>query len=188
MHDPPHPDNPQDSGKNKVDYRGEQSPLNKLPQTGVYFDLVQNQGTSAEQAITRAYGMAPAELDQAVKDYFHSLAPLFQAQDASRTSASNRPGNAVYELPLPLGSGDVGTSMHEVSAADATALLAELEVRLAEHREQALKDLATVISQSKTDNAIAHRALAWDHLQRKEFSQATEELEKAMDIDPMKHL
>ncbi len=157
---------------------------NKLPQTGVYFDLVQNQKNSAEQAITRAYGMTPAELDQAVKDYFHSLAPLFQALDAARTSASNRPGNAVYELPLPLGSGDVGTSTHEVSMSDAAALLAELEVRLPEHREQALKDLAAVISQSKTDNAIAHRALAWDHLQRKEFSQATEELEKAMDIDP----
>ncbi|MDP9160282.1 MAG: hypothetical protein M3O09_08645 [Acidobacteriota bacterium] len=156
----------------------------KLPQTGTYFELVQNQKMPAEQAIARAYGMTPAEFDQAVKDYFHSLAPLFLAQDSARTSASNRLGNAVYELPLPLGSGDVGTSTHEVSAADATALLAEFDVRLPEHREQALKDLAAVISQSKTDNAIAHRALAWDHLQRKEFSQATEELQKAMDIDP----
>ncbi|MEY2414263.1 MAG: hypothetical protein QOD84_2869 [Acidobacteriaceae bacterium] len=157
---------------------------NKLPQTGVYFDLVQNQKASAEQAITRAYGMTPAELDQAVKDYFHSLSPLFQALDAARTSASSRMSNEVYELPLPLASGDVGTSMHEVSAANATALLAEFDVRLPEHREQGLKDLAALITQSKTDSAIAHRALAWDYLQRKEFSQATEELEKAMDIDP----
>lgn len=157
---------------------------NKLPETGAYFDLVQNQKVPVEQAIQRAYGMTSMELDKAVKDYFHSLTPLFDAQDAARSSTVISSKNSVYLLPLPLGAGDVGTSMHEIPAGDALALLAEMEMRLPERREQALRDLSSVISQPKTDNAIAHRALGWDHFQRKEFSQAMEELQKAMAIDP----
>src|SRR5262249_24790603 len=42
---------------------------NKLPETGAYFDLVQNQGVPAEQAIQKAYGMNAAELQKAIKDY-----------------------------------------------------------------------------------------------------------------------
>lgn len=157
---------------------------NKLPETGAYFDLVQNQKIPAEQAIQRAYGMTSVEFDKAVKDYFHSLTPLFEAQDSARQSTVISSKNSVYLLPLPLGAGDVGTSMHQVSNADAGALLAETEVRFPERREQALTNLSSVISQAKTDNSIAHRALAWDHFQRKEFNQAMEELQKAMEIDP----
>lgn len=157
---------------------------NKLAETGVYFDLIQNQKVPVDQAISRAYGMTPVEFDREVKAYFHSIAPLFQAQEAARTSASTTPDSGVYQLPLPLAAGDVGASVHPVSVLDAQALLAEMNVRSSEHREQALKDLQSAISQSKNDNAIAHRGLAWDHLQRKEFSQAMEELQKAMEIDP----
>ncbi|GAC1676523.1 MAG: hypothetical protein NVS9B5_03780 [Terriglobales bacterium] len=157
---------------------------NKLAETGTYFDLVQNQKAPAEQAIERAYGMTSVDLDKEVKDYFHSLTPLFEAEDSARQSTEISSKTGVYLLPLPLGPGDVGTSMHPVSAADAQALLAEMEVRLPERREQALKDLSSVISQAKTDNAIAHRALGWDHFQRTEFSQAMDEFQKAMEIDP----
>ena len=42
-------------------------------------------------------------------------------------------------------------------------------VRLPEHRDQAEKDLQTIIADPKGDNAIAHRALAWARMDRKEF-------------------
>src|SRR5580700_10745093 len=61
----------------------------KLPQTGTYFDLVENQHVPVEQAIQKAYGMSPEQFDQEVKDYFHSLTPLFQALDASRQPGSH---------------------------------------------------------------------------------------------------
>src|SRR5207253_8277773 len=60
---------------------------NKLSETGTYFGLAQNQKMPVEQAIQQAYGMNSSQLEQAVKDYFRSLAPLFQAEDAA-----NRPG------------------------------------------------------------------------------------------------
>ena len=62
----------------------------KLPQTGTYFDLVENQRVPAEQALQQAFGMTAAQLDQAVKDYFHSLKPLFDALDQSKLSQINQ--------------------------------------------------------------------------------------------------
>jgi Flp pilus assembly protein TadD len=40
------------------------------------------------------------------------------------------------------------------------------------------------VNQPKLDNAIAHRALARTHLQKKEFEPATEELTRASELDP----
>ncbi len=47
---------------------------NKLPETGTYFDLVQNQKLPIEDAIQKAYGISAAQFEKAVKDYFHALA------------------------------------------------------------------------------------------------------------------
>src|SRR6202040_3766463 len=51
----------------------------KLPQTGTYFDLTENQHVPVDAAIEKAYGVTAAQFDQAVKEYFHSLTPLFAA-------------------------------------------------------------------------------------------------------------
>jgi tetratricopeptide (TPR) repeat protein len=151
---------------------------NKLGETGTYFGLVENEKMPAEQAIQQAYGMAPAQFEQVVKDYYQALAPQFQAPSA--TSG----GGPIHSFPTPLGPGDVGTSIREVSNAEAKALVAEVKVRVPEHRAQGLQELQSVISEPKLDNSIAHRALAWDHMQRKEFEQATEELSKALAHGP----
>jgi len=157
---------------------------NKLPETGTYFELVQNQKLPVEQAIQQAYGMSVAQFEQAVKDYFHSLAPLFSAQDAAKLPSTTNPGGQVYQFPTPVGPDDIGSSVQQVTEADAQALLAEMALRRPEHREQGLKELDAIVSQPKADNAIAHRALAWAHMVRKEFDQATQDLDKAMELDP----
>jgi Flp pilus assembly protein TadD len=157
---------------------------NKLPETGKYFDLVQNQKLPVEQAIQQAYDLSTAQFEQAVKDYFHSLAPLFQAQDAAKLASTLDPGGQVYQLSATLGPDDVGSSVLQVNAADAAALQAEMAVRLPERREQALKELNAIVSQPKLDNAFARRALAWLHLERKEFEPAAEELGQASELDP----
>src|SRR5438309_5954741 len=51
----------------------------KMSELGKYFGLVEIQRTPVEQAIQRAFGMSVAQLDEEVKTYFHSLAPLFTA-------------------------------------------------------------------------------------------------------------
>src|SRR6202453_1096890 len=78
----------------------------KLPETGTYFDLVENHHVPVEEAVQKAYGMTPAQFDQAVKAYFHSLTPLFTALDESKqTKAPANPAQP-YQFPTPVSAGD----------------------------------------------------------------------------------
>ena len=161
----------------------------KLPETGTYFDLVQNQKVPVESAIQQAFGMTPAQFDKAVKDYFHSLTQLFQDQDAARQpgAINNRP--ELIHFVSPVAVEEMGTEIKPVTDADASARLAEVMVRIPERREQGLKEIDSVLKLTDKkgepiDNEIAHRALAWVHMQNKEFPQAAEELGNAAAVDP----
>ncbi len=181
----------------------------KLPETGTYFDLVENQHVPVEEAIQKAYGVTPAQFDQAVKDYFHSLRPLFAALDDSRQPNAPRNPPQVYRLAAPVGPEDSAIISKPMRESDARALTDEIKIRIPERREAALQELQALATapdpgtaskgddkdkdkkDSKKDNKgdtenaplvasvgneIAHRALAWDHLQHGEFDAAAEEL------------
>jgi hypothetical protein len=172
-----------------------------LPQTGTYFGLVENQNVPVEEAIQKAYGVTPAQFDQAVKDYFHSLAPLFAALDASKVPNPAPNPAQPYQLPSPVGSEDSAITAKPVTENDARALIDDMRVRIPERREAALQDLKTLsntpepttgfsFSEKKVKkeddqnaplvavvgNEIAHRSMAWDHLRHAEFDAAAEEL------------
>jgi len=174
----------------------------KLPETGTYFDLVENQHMPVEEAIQKAYGMSVSEFDQAVKDYFHSLTPLFTALDASKQPHAPANPPQVYESPAPVGPNDSAILAKSMRETDARALTDEIKVRIPERRAAALQELQALAtapdpeaaakaeyksSKERDDkdnallvpavgNEIAHRALAWDHLQHGEFDAAAEEL------------
>jgi tetratricopeptide (TPR) repeat protein len=153
---------------------------NKLSDAGAYFGLVQIRKVPVEQAIQQAFGMSAAQFEQAVKDYFHSFPPSSPAQSKSGATSS---GGQLSQFPAPLGPLDVGGSVQDVVDAQAQALVAEMSVRRPEHRDQGEKDLEAIIADPKTDNVIAHRALAWVRMERKEFDQADEELARARELD-----
>jgi tetratricopeptide (TPR) repeat protein len=157
---------------------------NKLTETGNYLDLVQNQQVPVEQAIQQAYGVTAAQMEQAVKDYFHSLAPLFLALDASKQRGTVEAGTQLHSFPVPLGLEDIGTSIQEVPDAQAQALIAEMSARLPEHREQALKALEAMVANPASENSVAHRALAWIFMVQRKFDQVSDELDKARVLDP----
>ena len=181
----------------------------KLPETGTYFDLVENQHIPVEEAIQKAYGATPAQFDQAVKDYFHSLAPLFTALDASKLPDSKTTPPQVYQSPELVGPNDSVITTKNLTETDARALTAEVKIRIPERREAGLQELRALAgpadtSASKTTddkenegendkktassaaagNEIAHRVLAYDHIQRSEFDAAAEELSNAAAINP----
>ena len=155
---------------------------NKLSEAGAYFGLVQIRKVPVEQAIPQAFGMSPAQLEQAVKDYFHAFAAAPQGPPNPKAGATTSSAR-VSQFPAPVGPLDVGASVVDVTPAQAQSLVAEMAVRLPEHRDQGEKDLQTVIADPKGDNAIAHRALAWVHMERKEFDEAAEELARARELD-----
>lgn len=173
----------------------------KLPETGTYFDLVENQHVPVEEAIQKAYGVTPAQLDQAVKDYFHSLTPLFTALDASKQAGAPANPPQVYEFPEVVEANDSVYTVKVVPEMDARAMMAWIKARLPDRREAGLQELQALATQGDptvkaprkestanpndksgaplvgaTGNEIAHRALAWEHIQRGEYSAAIEEL------------
>ncbi len=184
----------------------------KLPETGTYFDLVENQHLPVEDAIQKAYGMTSAQFDQAVKVYFHSLTPLLVALDTSRQPVQDTQTVAqqVDQFPAIVGPGDSEITAKVFFETDARALIGDVKVRLPDRREAGLKELQALAStpdptvRKPTDeekeknrleknpstlvtavgNEAAHRALAWDHLQHGEFEAAGEELNEAAALNP----
>jgi hypothetical protein len=178
----------------------------KLPETGTYFDLVENQHVPVEEAIQKAYGMTSAQFDQAVKAYFHSLTPLFVALDASKQPTPPTNPEQPYKFPTPVGVEDnaiLATPLHE---ADARATAADIKTRIPDRREAGLRELQALANGpdpaaankpakkvdknddaaplvSATGNGIAHRALAWDHIEHGEFDAAVEELGEAASLN-----
>lgn len=144
---------------------------NKLSETGTYLDLVENQKLPVEEAIRKAYGISPAEFEQAVKDHFHSL---------SQTPNSGM-GVQLSGVPLPE---NIGSSTQEISEAEGRALVAEMSLRLPDHRDQAVQQLESIINLPKGDNVVARRGLAWAHMEKKEFDRAIEELTKGAELNP----
>ncbi len=158
----------------------------KLPAAGDYFGAVENEQLPIEDAIQKAFGMSSAQLQQAVQEYFHSLVPTLQQAGAAKQPA----GTFQNGVPAPVTTDVIGTSTHQMLIGQAQALVAEMSIRVPEHRDEARQQLAAVIADPKMDNVAAHRALAWDALQKKDYEQAIEELGNAIAIDnkdPMTH-
>jgi tetratricopeptide (TPR) repeat protein len=191
----------------------------RLPETGTYFNLVENQHLPVEEAIQKAYGMTPAQFDEAVKIYFHSLTPLFLAVDASRQPVPQTATPQLYQFPEIVGPNDSVITANALSEADARAFIAEEKIRIPDRREAGLQELQALatapdaagskaadkkgngqsrdkdkdkdqdegekkITSPVVGNEIAHRVLAWDHLQRGEFDAAAEELSSAAALNP----
>ncbi len=183
----------------------------KLPDTGTYFNLVLNEHVPLEDAIQKAYGMSSAQLERAVKDYFHSQSTLLTA---ARKNSSTAPANATpgqtYRFPVPVGPEDSAITSKSLPEADARALYYEVAIRIPERRDHGLKelqDLATVptaadkkseakqqakkpsedadqLPSNAIGNPLAHRILVWDHIQHGEFQEAATEIRDASDLNP----
>lgn len=187
----------------------------KLPETGAYLGMVLNQHLPVEEAIQKAYGMSAAQMEQAVKDYFHSLAPLQTALESARqtTVDPTRPNDTsagqIDHFPTPVGPDDSAITARPLPDSDARALYAGIQIRIPERREIGLKtlhDLATTptVADQKSEarqtkrvgedaeqlpnnavgNPIAHRILAWDHIQHGEFEEAFTEIGEAASLNP----
>ena len=185
----------------------------KMEETGTYMGLVLAQHMPVEDAIKQAYGMSSAQLEQAVKDYFHSQTALSDAVDAARKSTADS-GKAASSgqldrFPVPVGADDSVINAQPIPAPDAQALYAGIQVRVPERRAAGLKTLQTLATtpteadkkaEVKTSkrvgedaeqlpsnaigDALAHRILAYDHIQHGEFEEAFREIGDAAALNP----
>jgi len=185
----------------------------KLPETGAFFGLVLNQHIPVEDAVQQAYGVSSAQLEKAVKDYFRAQTGLQIAVDAAR-QVDRDPTNAVPSgqidrFPIPVALEDSTITAKPLPDSDARALYAGVQIRIAERRDaglKALKDLATTPTEADKKaepkptkrigedadqlptnaigNALAHRILAWDHIEHGEFEEAYSEMGESAALNP----
>ena len=157
---------------------------NKMSEVGTYFDLVLNQKVPVEKAMVQAFDLSPAQMEQAVKDYFSSLANLGRAMDRSKQPIPDQADVAQpYHLAPPFGPDDVGMTVNQITEPEASAVIDDVMARIPERHDQAVQELKELTDDVK-DNEPARRALAWDHIQRREFEAASDELDRASDLDP----
>ena len=186
----------------------------KLSETGTYFGLVLNQHVPVEDAIQQAFGVTSSELEQVVKKYFQSLTGLHAAVDAARQDNPDlaNPSRTFQtdHLPVPISADDSVITSKAISEADARALYAGVQVRIPERRElglRTLQELATTPTETDRKRAeakptkrmgedpdqlpsnaiglpLAHRFLAWDHIEHGQFEEGFSELNDAASLNP----
>ena len=156
----------------------------KMSETGSYFGLVEGQGESIEQAITKAYGVSPAQLEQALKDYSYTVTTAKPAPPIAEKKSNILPSlPGATRFPPGLGKLDIASSYKEVLLPEARALVDEMVLRLPEHREAALKEMDGLIEGLKSENPIEHHAKGWLYLEQDKASDAIEEFQKAFELD-----
>ncbi len=155
----------------------------RMPQVGSYFGLVLNQNVPVEKAMVQAFDLSPSQMEDAVKAYFKSLSGLGIALDQSKKPTAdpvNIPQPVHFNVPFE--ADDLGVAVSSVPDTEARAVIGDVMARVPEHHDQAIHDLQQLVADPK-DNEAAHRALAWDHIQHKQFEAAADELEKAADLN-----
>jgi len=156
----------------------------KMPEVGTYFDLVLNQKMAVEKAMVQAFDMTPAQMEDALRKYIDSLPNLGIALDQSKKPIED-PADIPQpdHFPIPFTGDELGVTVSPVAEADAKAMIDDMMARIPEHRDQALRELQAMVADPK-DNEAAHRGLARDHIQKKLFAQAADDLDKAADMNP----
>jgi tetratricopeptide (TPR) repeat protein len=133
--------------------------------------------------MVQAFDLSPAQMEEAVRGYFNTLSSLGINLDKSKMPGEQVELPQPYHFAAPFGPDEIGIAVTAVPDAEARAVIADVMARVPEHRDQALSDLHQLVADPK-GNEPAHRALAWDHLQQKQFDVAADELEKAADVNP----
>jgi hypothetical protein len=179
----------------------------KLPETGAYFDFALNQHLTVADAIQKAYGVSAAQFEQAIKDYFR--AQFGSTDSPGKPAAADSSSGPIDRFPTPVGAEDSAITAKPIPEPEVRAMYAGIQIRIPERREYGLKtlqDLATKptpadqkaeAKQSKrvgedpdqlpsnsVGNPVAHRILAWDHIEHGEFDEAFAELGDAAALNP----
>ena len=155
----------------------------KLPETGTYFDLVQNKKVPVDKAIIQAFDMTPDQMEADVKKYLGSMGNLGIALDQSKKPTGNigmiqQPDH--YQVPFD--SDELGATVTPVPEVEARAVLGDMMARIPSRRLQALTDLQQLAADPK-GNEVAERGLGRDDIALKKFDSAASHLDKAAELN-----
>lgn len=150
----------------------------KLPEAGTYLGAVES-GSSVDDAVQTAFGMSTTQFAQQLKEYLPALNSALHGP-ATTGGVSFSPIQSLTTVTPE----NVTTTRHELLPFYAQALLAELELRMPEHHDQARQQLESLVGDSRTETAIARHALGWDDVVKGNIDKAREAMDRALDLDP----
>ncbi len=130
----------------------------KGEQLGTYLALATNH-VPAPEAIKKAFGMDPAELDRTLHQYAQGRGNFFRA-------------------PAPPDIEGGPYEVHPLSSVEVQAVLADLHAHSLDYRAQGIEEFKKVLQQDP-DNGTANRGLGYALLQQNEFDAAAEHLRRA---------
>lgn len=130
-----------------------------------YFDLRKNEHASIEDAIHRAFGMSPAQLDIALREYVR--AGKFKGYPVT-TPANIVPGEY---------------SAEPVSAAQASAIQADIHLNSPDYRHKAALEFQDVL-EADPNNATAWRGLGYIAYMAQQYDEAARRFRRAEELDP----
>jgi tetratricopeptide (TPR) repeat protein len=130
-----------------------------------YFDLVKNQQKPAAEAVQQAFGMSPEKLQESIRAY---------AVDAA---------DKAKHLPPPEPVRGDEFNVVQLNPLDAQALLADLQIHMEAHREEAATTFQSIIREDP-ENAAAYRGLGYALYLQKDYEKAAGYLERAISLTP----
>ncbi len=123
-----------------------------------YLELWQKRVPVAD-AVQQAFGIAPAQFDRTLRDYFHGRASYFRVP-----APADIEGGPYQSAPLgPL---------------QAEAILADLHYHTREHHEQGIAEFRDILKRDP-DNYLANRGLGYACLRQNDFECAGEHFQRA---------
>jgi tetratricopeptide (TPR) repeat protein len=158
----------------------------KMTETGVFFDLLQNQKVPVEQAVQQAYGMSSKQFEQALRDYFKSQKDLLAARDAARTATGQIGEVAIPQpvhYPSPIDPETAEYTVTRLPEPEGEIIVTEMEARLPEHRSEAQATVEAFMK-APPETASEHRVLGWIAMETQKWDVAFSELGQAMDLNP----
>src|SRR4051812_15234598 len=139
----------------------------KFAAAGEYARLITIEHLAPAEAFERAFGIAPAALDQHLQ-----------------RTASAKP--SLTSVPIPAGFDTASTYTYhdeKLTASDPEAAIAEFHVYSPETFDRGVTELSNLLARDP-DNAAARRDLGYAELQRNDLVKAAGDLEKAAELAP----
>ena len=135
-----------------------------IPKVAIYFDLTKNKDVPIEDAIQKAFGMTAPQFDKVLSSYVSSMKFKY------------------FPIPTPPDIVSTGYTTTPFSAADASALMADMHLHSPDYQDKAISEFQEILK-TNPDNAAASRGLGYAYLRKHQYSEAGEYFRKAAQLD-----
>jgi Flp pilus assembly protein TadD len=137
---------------------------NLIPKLSTYFELVDDKKVPVEEAIQQSFGMNASQFDKTLRNYVSDGRYKY------------------YQLPTPAGIVTTNYVTNALSAADSSAVLADVHLHSPDYGQKAMEEYQAIL---KTDgkNPSALRGLGYAYLLKQDFEEAGKYFRQAAEGD-----